>query len=948
MAEQLLGFVDALSGPVDAASYLIYYDDSAESIVVREDGNLVSSGISFGRGFRNSEGFTTRRAEFVVSFDEISSFPYFLEVLTLFEEEDDDDPLPIRDITLRLVRTTKTSGRYSSDGVIEIAASGSNAPYFYYTVDPTSVLFPITSNPTGGVFSGLPAGTYTLWAQSNTLGDVTSIDILLEVGLRNDPADLSDYGVKWFVPEISLTGTTYKTEIFERAYTGLSEQIKGSEQSFKYSMRAEGSDIYEANVISSNVSVNLVSETFNRFIDIASSDETKYIIKRSKFNGVTYDLDWMGYATPSSYQDVLFDLPYMVSVSGNDRLADLNKFKFSYVGDITSKVSGNFSQLELIGFCLNKLKLSFSYRIACNIFAENHTVTDMSPLEQTFVDADIYYSDDLTQVSNCFDIVSGILKIYGAKLFSWGGFWYIVRAQEFENETISYQEYDSGLVRTGSGSWNPRIDFKRPEENVRYRWIKGAQSRIFSSLYSVINLVINKRGKTGGLLNGFNSSSFQNNNNAFFKGYNLIRGNEIVTSTSNKQVTLGAPIVVNFSDKPNWTIAIQGTELTGQDDIESNTFIESLGSITYSTSDSINILTSFSIIHVIKSITVNVNVTYPPYIQLKWSFRLGNLWLSDSGQWSTDIKRNVIFYDTIGQEFPFDKIFEMPSQLSGIQTDNYSLRFYAASIYESQQQFSAASDIGPNLSVIPTVNSPLGTRINYTVDIGDTIKKMYFYELRSGSTQSSADGFTTVSPSDAHGLTNLVFWILVTNWSAPPIPGGIIVNNTRTTYNSISAFFLPNSQEALTTEVIAKTASINNNVELNYDVNQFDLAGTVNSEEQLFINYLKYEDSTPTSNWTITGGSVTKSIQSHVLDWVSKLAKRTRAIISGNFRLDGVDFTPLNVLHDPEDDNRLYLPTGVSSNFKSQEYSGELIEIASSESLDESAFTNGFKQNSVT
>ena len=79
---------------------------------------------------------------------------------------------------------------------------------------------------------------------------------------------------------------------------------------------------------------------------------------------------------------------------------------------------------------------------------------------------------------------------------------------------------------------------------------------------------------------------------------------------------------------------------------------------------------------------------------------------------------------------------------------------------------------------------------------------------------------------------------------------------------------------------------------------------------------------------------------------MTRLAKRCRGKVSGNFRTDGVDFTPINILHDPDDNNRLYLPTGVNSNYKLQEYSGELLEIGSGDDLGTSAYSSGFKQNS--
>jgi hypothetical protein len=191
-----------------------------------------------------------------------------------------------------------------------------------------------------------------------------------------------------------------------------------------------------------------------------------------------------------------------------------------------------------------------------------------------------------------------------------------------------------------------------------------------------------------------------------------------------------------------------------------------------------------------------------------------------------------------------------------------------------------------------------------------------------------------------------------------PLPGSSITNaegevftipdsgwSTTTVFNSIKMNYQPNGSTTIPEEIlITKLAQNKNNRELDYEINQFDLPELRNGAK-IIRNFLKYADKTPAGNWTKVDGTVTKDIQVHLIDWLIKLAKRCRAKVSGKFRTDGLDFTPINVLHDPDDNNRLYLPIGVQSNFKLQEYTGELLEVGSGDEVESSAYSKGFKQD---
>ena len=83
------------------------------------------------------------------------------------------------------------------------------------------------------------------------------------------------------------------------------------------------------------------------------------------------------------------------------------------------------------------------------------------------------------------------------------------------------------------------------------------------------------------------------------------------------------------------------------------------------------------------------------------------------------------------------------------------------------------------------------------------------------------------------------------------------------------------------------------------------------------------------------------------MNFIVGLVKFPRAQISSTYRVDGVEVTTINVLSDPTDSNRIYLPLSISSNDKIQQYSGQIIEIGSDDVISSSAFNNSVDQNAL-
>jgi len=117
---------------------------------------------------------------------------------------------------------------------------------------------------------------------------------------------------------------------------------------------------------------------------------------------------------------------------------------------INPTYSGQKSALEVIRLCLNKLGAPLPIREIINVYdvGMNTTTTD-SLLNQVFVDVEVY-KDAKTKNGvvvfeywKCKKVIEAILKPFMAHIFNYGGYWYIIRIQEYDATTLYYREFNA-------------------------------------------------------------------------------------------------------------------------------------------------------------------------------------------------------------------------------------------------------------------------------------------------------------------------------------------------------------------------------------------------------------------------------------------------------------------------------------------------------------------------
>lgn len=987
MAEIFLGSISieqTFKGFVAGEFFIINFDDTTEGIRVYKDGveifgedDLISNGTSdpYGWFVRKSTGAIVPAGDGTsFTFPELSTFPYY----TIFKLPAPPDDA-VDDIALSLVGVTKVTSQLATNGVIEVLATGTNTPFLYSLQDPEVISD--GSMQSSGTFSNLNAGRYKVYAKDSE-GFIDALDVW--IGVESSEEQVS-YGVRWRMAYTDRLGYKKRIDILERDYSDGITQVSGDGNSYASSFRSEGSDIMDLDIMSRTATADFIATSFGQYLDIARGDEKQFLLKERVFNGSTYDVVWTGAVDPSQYSDELYQGSTRVSVVATDRLATLKNQEYRPDDtniDFFNIYRGRASQFKMIKRCLDKLGLNNGYRLAVNLFESSHTATNNSPIRQTYVQQEVYNDiEGSGTASTCDQVVKDILRIYGAVLFSWEGYWYVVRLEEFKLSSIDYTEWTKQGSFVGSGSWSPQVSFDRPSTANSWRW-SGRQVRTFTEPYKEVILetkpFFNEQGiirdiSLKNLISFTNEGSPENALDALtgtiprFRNWRLKAGDPFVYSALKiREGDAGQGL------KSVWQVGLRRVSYN------SDTFVASSGSITYSRGDRFVFNTNVRVSSLefpdgeINKIHIR---SCPPFFLLKWTLKVGTKHFNSSnGEWSDSV---VLNYKWIPRE-DYEKV--ITHEVEGFfnvevgdpvaKTETYLLKVYAISLIENHISLASATDqdIIDEMKGITTVGVSEGTRIL----VGDLRSYVtgenwrgYYYELRLDDRVDN--GVLDIRPNDYDSVNNAVTWVVNTNGKPSNQPySGVLVSTPETDYYEgqilltefdwVNLKYLPQGNALTETLLTAKYKSkvnLNNATLYLSDQNQFDVPtsryiGLSNNTDNIILNTLRLSDGTETSSWSFSGG-VTRSIQEHYLSFILSAVKRPRSRVNGTF-VPTQRITPLNVLVDSNDDDRVYLLTSVNINDRSSEYNGEMIELSNSstESSTISAFTTGFKQNSVT
>ena len=879
----------------------------------------------------------------VLYFNPIESFPYWeTKSKSIIDGGVNDLILSVSSIT--------SATNNNNDGEVVLSATGVNSPFQYKKGD--------GAYQESATFSNLYSGEYLFTCQDAN-GNTRS----LKVAVPSDevPIENTTHGVKYrgdfyqFRENTTTNGIRHRVEILERDYSGSVNTLTLGSTPISISVRSEQSDyLGDSAIVTHELNVELLSSTFREYLELGMGDDYQfmvlyYIDDSVSKDGTDYNVRFKGFITPESYAENFGNPPYMVAFTASDRLADLQSINFYESGvldqnliPINTRVKGSLSQLTIIDKCLRNIKMSQGYRIAVDMFEESFDATSTDiPLNQAYENCKSFYNNNTAD--SCADVIRKILKPYGAFIMSWNNFWYIIKEEQLKSATVNYVEFDTFDDGTpAASSYSPRITHKAAGNSSLFRYT-GYQTLNTTRAIKTINVSSIGKIEDSGITNSLteeNASFDENGNFTGFDGFELVVNNAIRSRPYNELVVFdpfgSKKIVLREPKITGWSLRYAENYNT------SDSYIRLSNTIEWRSADEFELGFDLAVTGGFGS-GYSETTNGAPYYIMRWQFKLGSYYLTQTGDWSLTATTNQYF---ISQEDINNGNFSKFNISGGFRdtlasttyTDTYELKIYPVSAWDYDLEASTKALAITALEAVSTTSLEAGARriLRYT---NSGIYYFNYYELRNilgGSTNSTT--MEQIKPGD----TTAKMWVLVSAWGkSTSLDSETQVFQANNIIKNFKFVTFPLGLEPPTKFGEAGVVNYENNLSLQVELDSFDLTNDVTNDEALYVNYTRRSDGTPTTIWDRLGGVTLKSRQSHLLDRLYELYRTPRLKISASFYSD-LEVSALNTLYVTEDDARIFALSGVTINPKSGVHSGELIEISSSETPTRGDFNNDY------
>jgi hypothetical protein len=808
-----------------------YLEDSDNSIVVNiRDGsdNYVSTPVSGPGLFLGVDGSADRLTpapfyQFCESttlrkIGQINTFPYCQ--LSSYPNDLACAIVTVCDLEISNVYTVvDSSGPAVADGEVTVTGTSSNGVIKYSMQENFDYT---TSGNTTGIFTGLIAGTYIVYAKDEA-GCYDFVYVTIPV--------TTEYAVRHRAEYDTVNGYTTRIDIHERGFEGDMDEICMGDVPFV--LTYQDSDRYKT-FISSDATLKLLEETEGQFSHLFTDDGRKYLIKFYKYISSVWVLHWTGYIVPAFYQQAFVrSTNNYLEITASDQIGDFKKKPF--VDTHNNPFRGDTLQLTAILEILKKTGLYLNVRSADNIFETdmNNTGSD-DPLDQTYFDPRIFYVNAVPR--KCDDVLDKLIQVKsGLRLFQSEGYWWLVRS-EINVGSFDYREFDIEGTFVTNDTFNPAVNRIIPTSDNGVIWRDESQTKIYDQNYGYFTVVQNLAFDD----NLIDEGSFEEeyvvdlgSGNKGFKNWNVF--------AAQAGLRYGLEFVENKDSKGAFFMDFSAVTATQADNILYS-FDIPFETDVYGNSNKIKI-----------AFQHNVTPTYfVPWVRLGWSLKVN--YLTTEYTW---LNANTPFGPLFsGDEEIINEIYVEKGQFNKFNT--VELTFPAppeASIVGSITiSFFAHNHIGRDYADLTALGAALGIdmevgkRVIARDNGGDLVR---FYELEASDDATSspdsirvADYVSSGSPSP-----NAKVWKLKGSYQL--FNYGLI---DKIMIDSVKIGYLPFN--ALTSRNYSPPEEAFYELETNEFVNndfteEFELGDLIDisNGKNLYRGWLRYADGTPTETW---------------------------------------------------------------------------------------------------
>ena len=630
-----------------------------------------------------------------------------------------------------------------------------------------------------------------------------------------------------------------------------------------------------------------------------------------------YELKWLGHPIPNNYSESYAKDPYPVIITATDGLADLKNFDF--LDKDGNKYRDDITAIDAIAEILAKTDLGINIQTVINRFETrmSQAATD-DPLAQCKFSPETFYHEG--KMTSCMDVLSEILKPFGAVIKQRKGKWFIANPEELVT-SANYREFDSNGTLITNGTVEDIVN------------IKGA---IFAD-----RAVMEGGGQMLEVVPAYGKLFFEHTllkNASLIKSHGFEKEDTYFDSNGVEQLRNWN---INIANAPGATYGIKETKaLEGDYNLYLKygggwaTDIAGFGEVVvtstpieveYENEDAFEFRFGYA------SLIGGGETGFIPWIKLKWSLKVGAYYFNETtGEWTTDAlqKYNDVLIERFNETL--EKKITAPFRVVG-----------ALTLEAAQVEFVLTNNTTYDFASIaalkdtPTTTKPIGAKMK--VFVSSTI--VHYYVLREGTDAESLPD--VVRPNDYAASTNERIWVSEDSRT---------VRGRHVDYNYLDNVVLlhfPKGAEPPEDVTIERTnnAGIKVNLEEAYLLNDIDI-DNINNSERTYKNYFKLLNGLPTQTWERTY----RPGQGKLLDLLSNDVvsqyKTPSNKITGSFLIDR-EVLPTSILNEVSDNNRKYMFMGYELNDKHATISFDIVEIKDTVTDDESevidaGFSTGF------
>lgn len=749
---------------------------------------------------------------------------------------------------------THATNLTQNNGSIKVTASSSNGDvkfalhdFDYASEGQSTELFPGTFEWT---FSGVGPGPHTIWAK-----DQNRCEAKVQVTVLYKPAETERLRFTW---RNLFESRTARVRIFDREYVGDLNEVEAAGPSpFRWlKPKPDGGDLDDkfAPIHGSSIEISFVNTSDFQFLPLSTHDSKRFRCVYEINEGAGFVPMLSGFINPKVNTESFTPTPYTSEMEATDNLNALKEIPFT--DDDGNLLRGELKLIKVISFVLQKTGLDLDIQSGINIFETTHAQTASDdPLDQTYVDVECYRSED-GQTMNCYDVLSHILKPFGARVFQSGNRWVIeeiARAtEEYSYRLFSYLgEYQS------NSTFNPVIDIKNHKESSRAVWADRNQTMEIVPAYGKIS-VTSRFNYVGCITHGgFEKTDLlPGGTEEDFLGWSL-RMPSGVTGVNFRRTEVavaegGTAIQSSLSGLPTGFILKRINRSAGEFFFEPgawsgnlrNAYIESdLKSLQYGPGDKIRFFFDY-----LSSFTDNYE-----FLVIRFAVKIGNNWLQRDFTWGAS-EAIVRLYPSPSSEFQkFDKEFLLPA-VSDITDTTVQVRIY----FYAHEFFDAGLPGGSDAS------DDLRALFNPTADVQDDLRVDWLYGILSHrfrvfselffKTGLSNDSPNIVLPDD-YGTSGFY-------WSKIKIlrdHEGVDVDPNKGFHSffvdNVFMDFFPRGQAPPETETISNEITKQIAETLEVELFNFDSPANIRNAKNMYNNHFRLASGAPTTKWTRSGTS---------------------------------------------------------------------------------------------